>query len=46
MEELVSRKAAREKYGVVLRDDLSIDYEQTQKQRSARPRESGDPVSR
>ena len=34
MEELVSREAAREKYGVVLRDDLTIDEEATKKQRS------------
>jgi hypothetical protein len=33
MEELVSRKAAREKYGVVLRDDLTVDVEATKQQR-------------
>ena len=33
MEELVSREAAREKYGVVLRDDLTVDVEATKKQR-------------
>jgi hypothetical protein len=43
MEELVSRKAAREKYGVVLRDDFSIDEAATHKLRSARPRASGNP---
>jgi N-methylhydantoinase B len=43
-EELVSREAARERYGVVLRDDLTIDEEATRKARSSvRPRESGDP---
>ena len=36
MEELVSREAAREKYGVVLRDDLSIDEEATKKAARAR----------
>jgi N-methylhydantoinase B len=34
LEELVSREAAREKYGVVLRDDLTVDVEATKKQRS------------
>ena len=34
MEELVSRDAAREKYGVVLRDDFTVDVEATKKQRS------------
>jgi N-methylhydantoinase B len=33
MEELVSRKAARDKYGVVLRDDLTVDVEATKQQR-------------
>ncbi len=33
LEELVSRDAAREKYGVVLRDDLTVDLEATRKQR-------------
>ena len=32
-EELVSRVAAREHYGVVFRDDLAIDQEATQKLR-------------
>jgi N-methylhydantoinase B len=36
MEELVSRDAARDKYGVVLRDDLTVDAEATKKQRSQR----------
>ena len=42
-EELVSREAARERYGVVLRDDFSIDENATRQLRSARPRASGDP---
>ena len=33
LEELVSRDAARDKYGVVLRDDLTVDLEATRKQR-------------
>ena len=45
LEELVSREAAREQYGVVLRDDLSIDEEATRRVAfHARPRASGDPV--
>ena len=36
MEELVSREAAREQYGVVLRDDFSIDEDATKKQRGRR----------
>jgi N-methylhydantoinase B len=36
MEELVSRDAAREKYGVVLRDDLTVDVDATNKERSRR----------
>jgi len=36
LEEFVSREAAREKYGVVLRDDLTVDAEATRKQRSQR----------
>ncbi|MCC6888494.1 MAG: hydantoinase B/oxoprolinase family protein [Hyphomicrobiales bacterium] len=36
LEELVSREAAREKYGVVLRDDLSIDEAATRALRSSR----------
>ncbi|MPZ41110.1 MAG: hydantoinase B/oxoprolinase family protein [Rhizobiales bacterium] len=36
MEELVSREAAREKYGVVLRDDLSVDEDATRLQRATR----------
>jgi N-methylhydantoinase B len=47
LEELVSREAAREQYGVVLRDDLTIDEAETNALRSsARPRESGDPGAR
>jgi N-methylhydantoinase B len=34
MEELVSREAARTQYGVVLRDDFSVDEEATRKARS------------
>ncbi|MBX9776040.1 MAG: hydantoinase B/oxoprolinase family protein [Xanthobacteraceae bacterium] len=34
MEELVSRDAAREKYGVVLRDDLTVDVDATKQLRS------------
>jgi N-methylhydantoinase B len=46
LEELVSREAARTQYGVVLRDDFSIDAGATAKARSsARPRESGNPMS-
>ena len=36
LEEFVSREAAREKYGVVLRGDLTVDAEATRKQRSQR----------
>jgi len=36
MEELVSREAARDQYGVVLRDDLSIDQEATGRLRGSR----------
>jgi N-methylhydantoinase B len=36
MEDFVSRDAARERYGVVLRDDLTIDIEETKKLRSQR----------
>lgn len=36
LEEFVSRGAAREKYGVVLRDDLTVDVDATKKQRSQR----------
>jgi N-methylhydantoinase B len=34
LEDFVSRDAARDKYGVVLRDDLTVDKEATQQQRS------------
>jgi N-methylhydantoinase B len=36
MEDFVSRDAAREKYGVVLRDDLTVDQEETKRLRSQR----------
>jgi N-methylhydantoinase B len=36
LEDFVSRDAAREKYGVVLRDDLTVDVAATRKQRSQR----------
>ena len=36
LEELVSRDAARDKYGVVLKDDLTVDVDATKKQRSQR----------
>ena len=36
VEDLVSVDAAREQYGVVLRDDLSIDGDATRKLRGAR----------
>jgi N-methylhydantoinase B len=34
-EEFISARAAREDYGVVLRDDLSIDQAATERQRNA-----------
>jgi N-methylhydantoinase B len=36
LEELVSRKAAHDKYGVVLHDDLSVDQDATRLQRATR----------
>ena len=35
IEELVSRKAAEELYGVVLRDDLTLNEQETERRRNA-----------